>query len=66
MSKESLTFGDIKIKKTKNYRHKTLTALKDPDIEKILVSNKISPGEKKTINTLLVTCIMVIKLSHYI
>ena len=66
MSKESLTFGDIKIKKKKNYRHKTLIALKDPDIEKILVSNKISPGEKKTINTLLVTCIMVIKLSHYI
>ena len=40
--------------------------LKYEDIEKALVSNKISPGEKKTINTLLVTCMMIIKLSDYI
>ena len=34
-------------------------------IEKVLVSNKIFLREKKTINTLLVTCIMIIKLSHF-
>ena len=35
------------------------------DIEKVLVSNKNSFGEE-TVSTLLVTCIMIIKLSHYI
>ena len=34
--------------------------------KKVLLSNKISSGEKKTINTLLVTYIMIIRLSHYI
>ena len=33
------------------------------DIEKVLVSKKISSGEK-TISTLLVTCIMLKKLNH--
>ena len=32
------------------------------DTEKVLVSNKIYFGEIKTVNTLLVTCIMIIKL----
>ena len=32
--------------------------LGDVDIEKILVSKKIAFGEKKTVSTLLVTCIM--------
>ena len=50
-----LMFGDIKIEKYKFYI----------DIEKVSVSNKISSGEK-TVNTLLVTCIMIIKLIHYI
>ena len=54
MGKEILTFGDIEIEKKNFY------CLKTP----ILVSNKISLGEK-TINTLLVTFIMIIKLSHY-
>ena len=45
MGKEILTFGDIEIKK-KNYRHKSPIFLKDADIEKVLVSNKISFGEK--------------------
>ena len=36
---------------------------RDVDIEKVLVSNKISLVEK-TLNTLLVTCIMMIKLSQ--
>ena len=50
-----LMFGDIKIEKYKFYI----------DIEKVSVSNKISSGEK-TVNTLLVTCIMIIKLIHFI
>ena len=64
MSKELLTCGDIEIEKNKLYCHKTPILLGDVDIEKVLVSNKISFGEKKTISTLLVTCIMIIKLSH--
>ena len=64
MGKEILTFGNIEIEKSKFYRSKTPIFLKDVDIEKVLVSNKISFGEKNYI--LLVTCIMVIKLSHYI
>ena len=52
MGKETLTFGDIKIEKNKFYLNKTPTLLKDVDIAKLLVSNKISFGEK-TINTLL-------------
>ena len=64
MSKETLTFGDIQIENNKFYRYKTPILLGDVDIEKVLVSNKISFGEKKTISTLLVTCIMIIKLSH--
>ena len=47
MSKEILTFGDIEIeKKKKIYCHMTPIFLKDIDIEKVLVSNKISFGEK--------------------
>ena len=46
MGKEILTFGDIEIEKNKFYRHKTPIFLKDVDIEKVIVSNKISLGEK--------------------
>ena len=35
------------------------------DTEKVLVSNKISSGERP-LNTLLVTCMMIIRLNHYI
>ena len=66
MGKEIWTFGSIEIEKSKFYFYKIPIFLKDADIEKVLVSNKITFGEKKTINTLLVTCIMIIKLSHYI
>ena len=45
MSKEILTFGDIEIEKNKFYRTKIPNLLKDVDIEKVLVSNKISFGE---------------------
>ena len=46
MGKEVLTFGDIEIEKNKFYSNKTPTFLKDANIEKVLVSNKISFGEK--------------------
>ena len=41
-----LTFGNIEIEKNKFYHHKNLILLGDADIEKVLVSNKISFGEK--------------------
>ena len=61
MGKEILTFGKIEIKKKK----KTLPPkdsyfLGKVDIEKVLVSNKISLVK----STILVTCIMIIKLNH--
>ena len=46
MGKEILTLGDIDIEKDKFYCHKTPILLKDVDIEKVLVPNKISFGEK--------------------
>ena len=46
MGKEILTFGNIEIAKNKFYRHKTPILGGDVDIEKVLVSNKISFGEK--------------------
>ena len=50
MGKTILTFGDTDIEKNEFYHHKF------PIFKKNI----------KTINTLLVTCIMIIKLSHYI
>ena len=61
--KELLTFDDIEIDKNKFYHYKSPVPLRDLDIEKVLVSNKVSFGEKN-INTLLVTSLMIIKLSH--
>ena len=46
MSKEVLTFGDIEIEKNMFYRHKSSSPLNDVDIEKVLVSTKISSVEK--------------------
>ena len=46
MGKEILTFGDIKIEKNKFYCQKSPIFIKDVDIEKVLVSNKISFAEK--------------------
>ena len=46
MGKEILTFGDTEIEKNKFYHHNCPTFLKDVDIEKVLMSNKISSGEK--------------------
>ena len=46
MSKEVLTFGNIEIEKNKFYCHKTPAHLRGVNIEKLLVSSKISFGEK--------------------
>ena len=46
MGNEVLTFGDFKIEKNKFYRNDFPISLKDVDIEKVLVSNKICSGEK--------------------
>ena len=46
MDKETLTFGNIKIEKNKFYPHKAPTFFGEVDIEKVLVSKKISFGEK--------------------
>ena len=46
MGKEIFTFGDVEIEKNIFYRHKTPILLGAVDIEKVLVSNKISFGEK--------------------
>ena len=58
------TFGDIEIEKNKLYRHRSPVLLRDVDIEKILLSNKVSSGERNYEYFILVTCIMII--SHYI
>ena len=53
------------IERNKFYCHKSRIYLKDVDIEKVLVSKKFL-HLKLIINTLLVTYIVIIKLSHYI
>ena len=63
MGEKKLTFGDIETEKSKSYRHKNSIFLKDVDSANVLVSHKIFSCAK-TINTLLATCIMIIKLSH--
>ena len=60
MGQEILTLGDFEIEKNKFHHHKSRIFLEDVDIEKVLVSNNISSDEK---STLLVTCIMSIKLT---
>ena len=69
MGKEILKKEHLAILKLKKINFTTIKVLffkKDVDIEKVLVSNKISLREQKPISTLLDTCIMIIKLSHYI
>ena len=46
MGKEILTFGDIEFEKNKFYGNKIPVPLRNVDIEKVLVSNKISFGEQ--------------------
>ena len=47
MGKEILLFGDTDIETNKFYCHESPIILQDIDIEKVLVSNKISSDEKK-------------------
>ena len=47
MGKEILMFNDTEIEKNKFYRNKSPIFLKDVDIEKVLVSDKIFSSEKK-------------------
>ena len=55
MGEEILMFGKIQIEKKKYfYYHKIPTLLGDVDIQKVLVSDKISFDEK-TVNALLLT-----------
>ena len=65
MANEIKTTGDIGIEKHKFHRHRSPIFIEDVDIDDKLVSSNISSGEK-IISTLLVTYIMIIKLSHYI
>ena len=58
-------FIDIEIEKKNSNAMKILFFKTDIDIKKVLISNKISFGEKNC-NTSLVTCTMIIKLSQYI
>ena len=72
MGREILTFGKIEIEKNPFHRHKTPIFLGDVDIEKVLARFQDLRFltrfllVKKPITTLLVTCIMIIKLQHYI
>ena len=54
-------FGDLEIEKNKFYRFKNLVPLWNLDIEKFQYLRRLILV-KKTINTLFVTCIMIIKL----
>ena len=46
MGKEIIIFGDIELEKHKFGRYKTPIFLEDVDIKRVLLSNKISSGEK--------------------
>ena len=59
MDEEISTFGDIEIEKQKFYL-KNFYFLEVVNTDNILVSYK-----RKNINTLLVTCMIIIKLNHY-
>ena len=62
MGKSILTFSDTEIKKHKFYCYKSPDFLEDVDVDNVLVSDKISSCEKNY--TLLVTWMMIIKISH--
>ena len=46
MEKTVITFGDIEIEKQKSHQHKRPISIKNIDINKIVVSNKVSFGKK--------------------
>ena len=47
MGKEILSFGNIEIEKHKFYQYKSPIFVEDVDTNNVLLSNKISPIEKK-------------------
>ena len=46
MDKKTIAFGDTEIEKPKFHCHKNPSLIDDPDIDKILISNKISNDKK--------------------
>ena len=46
MKKTIIKFGDIEIQKQKFHQHKRPISIKDVDINKIVVSNKVFFGKK--------------------
>ena len=69
MGKEILTFGDTEILlKNKFCRHKSHKNFffKDVDIEKLLASDNTFLVKKSALVSTLVSCIIIIKLRHYI
>ena len=46
MGKTIMKFGDIEIEKQKFHHHKRSISIKNVDINKIVVSNKVSFGKK--------------------
>ena len=47
MEKTVIKFGDIEIEKQKFHQNKIPTSIKNVDINKIVVSNRVSFGKKK-------------------
>ena len=47
MEKTVIKFDDVKIKTQKFHQHKRLVSIKTIDINKIVVSNKVSFGKKR-------------------
>ena len=59
---KKIELGYTEIEKNKFYCNRTPIFLKDGDIDKILVSNRISSA----LNTLFFTFIMIRKINHFI
>ena len=46
MGKENITFDNIEVEKHEFHWHKSPISIKDVDVSKVLVSNKVAFGEK--------------------
>ena len=68
-----INFDDIEIQKQKFHQHKQPISIKNIDINKIVLSNKASSGEKgfnillatKMLKKLYLLCIFLLKMSAY-
>ena len=65
IEKTVIKFGDIEIEKQKFHQNKIPTSIKNVDINKIVVSNRVSFGKKKSVLNILLA-IQMIKLELYI